>query len=279
MDATLQTLPRFHKNQKDLLKEVIHTLRKGPGACLVEGVLSKEELSQSLERLWKIKEEQENRIGVETLDALGERGVLRLLPAFDPYFLSFLQLPTVTSIVDTLLSPTAILHTQNAILLPPRGKEVSPQAFRYRFHMDFPRVLNGFFCSVNTLFALSDFTEENGGTLIVPYSQQLAEAPQGPEKTAISATCPAGSMLIFDSTLWHASGPNCSSEYRFALNQQFTHSYFKQQVDYVRALKNLQFSTLPERTQQILGYHTRLPCQLEDFYLPKEQRLYRSGQG
>ena len=35
---------------------------------------------------------------------------------------------------------------------------------------------------------------------------------------------------------------------------------------------------LPERTQKFLGYYTRLPATLEQFYLPEEQRLYRAGQ-
>ena len=39
-------------------------------------------------------------------------------------------------------------------------------------------------------------------------------------------------MLVFDSTLWHAAGQNVSGRDRLAINQQFTRSYVKQQVDY-----------------------------------------------
>lgn len=91
--------------------------------------------------------------------------------------------------------------------------------------------------------------------------------------------CPAGSMIVFDSTLWHAAGINTSGKDRLAINHQFTRSYFKQQIDYVRALGDDLVSSLPPRTQQLLGYYTRIPTRLDEYYRPSSERLYRAGQG
>ena len=66
---------------------------------------------------------------------------------------------------------------------------------------------------------------------------------------------------------------------RMAINQQFTRSYVKQQVDYVRALGDETVRAQQDRTQQLLGWYTRVVTSLDEFYVPSEQRLYRSGQG
>lgn len=86
-------------------------------------------------------------------------------------------------------------------------------------------------------------------------------------------------MLVFDSTLWHAAGENRSERNRIAINHQFTRSFFKQQIDYVRALGDGVVTRCPPRTQQLLGWYTRVVTSLEEYYRPPEERLYRSGQG
>jgi ectoine hydroxylase-related dioxygenase (phytanoyl-CoA dioxygenase family) len=84
---------------------------------------------------------------------------------------------------------------------------------------------------------------------------------------------------VFDSTLWHAAGVNRSSKDRLGINQQFSRSYLKQQIDYVRAIGDDAVQAQEERTQQLLGWYTRVVTSLDEYYQPSEKRLYRSGQG
>ena len=84
---------------------------------------------------------------------------------------------------------------------------------------------------------------------------------------------------MFDSTLWHAAGANTSGADRLAINQQFTRSYLKQQVDYVRALGDTAVQRQAPRTQQLLGWYTRVVTSLDEYYRPAADRLYRKGQG
>jgi ectoine hydroxylase-related dioxygenase (phytanoyl-CoA dioxygenase family) len=150
-----------------------------------------------------------------------------------------------------------------------------------QFHMDFRRVLNGYLMSINTLLAIDEFTAENGGTLIVPGTHQLAQPPSHDymQLHSIPVECPEGSMIVFDSTLWHAAGRNNSGRDRLGVNQQFTRSYLKQQIDYVRALGDEFVLAQSPRTQQLLGWYTRVVTSLAEYYRPPEERLYRSGQG
>ena len=86
-------------------------------------------------------------------------------------------------------------------------------------------------------------------------------------------------MFVFDSTLWHAAGANISGKDRLAINHQFTRSYMKQQIDYVRALGDGAVAAQRPRTQQLLGWYTRVVTGLDEFYRPEQERLYRKGQG
>jgi ectoine hydroxylase-related dioxygenase (phytanoyl-CoA dioxygenase family) len=251
------------------------------GFFIVENVLSATFLQETKQALYRAQSAIEAEIGIERLKKASELGVLRLMMRFEPHFYKFLEIPEVLDVVDKTLSPTAIMHLQNGFILPSFDSNTTPSVFQNTFHRDFPRYLNGYRSSINTLFAIDAFTEENGATWAVPSSHLKVDIPdeQTFKKKAIPLVCPAGSMIVFDSTLWHAAGTNTSGKDRCAINHQFTMSFFKQQFDYVRALDEKVISALPERSQQLLGYYTRVVTSLDEYYQPEERRLYRKGQG
>lgn len=230
--------------------------------------------------MYRVRDRIEEEIGADRLARAGELGVLRLMMRYDPLFRRYLELPAVLAVVDATVSETAILHLQNGFILPSLPAEATPRVFQNSFHMDFRRVLNGYLASINVMVCISPFTRASGGTLVVPGSHQRAEPPSPASMdAAVAAVCPAGGMVLFDSTVWHAAGHNHSGGDRLAINHQFTRSWIKQQMDYCRALGAETMATLPARTQQLLGWYTRVPVDLEDYYKPPEDRLYRAGQG
>jgi ectoine hydroxylase-related dioxygenase (phytanoyl-CoA dioxygenase family) len=251
------------------------------GYAVVEGVVPDSLLAEARAALYRVRESIRAEVGEERLARAGELGVLRLALKYDPLFFKYLELPEVLAVVDATVSSTAVLHLQNGFILPPQPPEAAADTFQQSFHRDFPRHLNGYLASVNTLFAIDRFTSENGGTLVVPGTHQRPEPPDPAflQTAALAVDCPAGSMLVFDSTLWHAAGKNRSSTDRLAINQQFTRSFFKQQVDYVRALGDQLVETQEPRTQQLLGWYTRVVTSLDEYYRPADERLYRAGQG
>ena len=78
---------------------------------------------------------------------------------------------------------------------------------------------------LTTLWMLSDFTEENGGTVIVPGSHRSRSNPTGDSgvepmeshPTEMNATGAAGSVLVIDSRLWHATARNRSDAPRVSV--------------------------------------------------------------
>lgn len=251
------------------------------GCVTIIDVLDDAFLEATRVAMYEVQQAIMQVVGEVRLKQAGELGILRLMMQFHPHFFKLLEIPEVLALVDHTVSETAILHLQNGFILPSFPTGLVPTVFQNQFHMDFRRVLNGYLMSINTIFAINAFTRENGGTLVVPGSHQKLTPPNADylQAHAIPVECPAGSMLVFDSTLWHAAGLNTSGSDRLAINQQFTRSYLKQQLDYVRALGEVTVSAQPPRTQQLLGYYTRLPTSLNDYYRPPAERLYRSGQG
>lgn len=268
------------KRQEKWLSLVLRAL-ESEGCCVVEDIVEPALLDRLRDAMYKVRKLIFDAIGSERLDRAGEVGVLRLMLKFDPVFFRLLELPEVLAIVDATVSPTAILHLQNGFILPSFQNDSAPKVFQNTFHRDFPRYLNGYKASVNTFFALSPFTRETGATLVIPGSHQKGDQPPdaAASRAAEPVECDAGSMLVFDSTLWHAAGENTSGQDRLSVNQQFTRSWIKQQMDYVRALgENIVLKQLP-RTQQLLGYYTRVVTSLGEYYQPENERLYRKGQG
>jgi ectoine hydroxylase-related dioxygenase (phytanoyl-CoA dioxygenase family) len=249
------------------------------GYAVIEGVLDAAFLRQCRESMYRTQAAIRAEIGEERLARAGELGVLRLMLKYDALFMRFLELPELLAMVDHTVSATAVLHLQNGFILP-SFTGTTPKVFQNSYHQDFPRLLNGYLASINVFFAIDAFTETNGATWVVPGTQQKTRPDAAEiEANAVMLTCPAGSMIVFDSTLWHAAGANTSGQDRLAINHQFTRSYIKQQIDYVRALGSDAIAALPPRSQQLLGWYTRVVTSLEEYYQPPESRLYRSGQG
>jgi ectoine hydroxylase-related dioxygenase (phytanoyl-CoA dioxygenase family) len=267
------------KNDPDWLVKLTSSLRY-QGCGVVIDVFGDDLLSRTRDGMYAVQDQLIADVGQERLDRAGEVGVMRLMGRYDPFFLQLLANPEMLAIIDTTVSETAILHLQNGFILPPQGP--APETgFQHSFHRDFPRYLDGYLASLNIMITVDPFTSSNGGTLVVPGTHQRPDRPEqaylDSEVTAVE--CPAGSLLVFDSTLWHAAGPNRSDSDRLAINHQFTRSYIKQQIDYVRALGDDVVLGQEDRVQQLLGWYTRVVTSLDEYYVPSDQRLYRSGQG
>jgi ectoine hydroxylase-related dioxygenase (phytanoyl-CoA dioxygenase family) len=87
----------------------------------------------------------------------------------------------------------------------------------------------------------------------------------------------AGSLLFFDSRLYHRAGQNRSARPRRALNFQYTRPFIKQQID-LTAL----FSGRVERESELgraLGMWAVPPKSVEEFRVEPSRRSYKAGQG
>jgi ectoine hydroxylase-related dioxygenase (phytanoyl-CoA dioxygenase family) len=67
---------------------------------------------------------------------------------------------------------------------------------------------------VNAIWMLTEFTKENGGTQVMPFSHHSRRVPRrGVDyQHLVTAEGPPGSIVIFYGSLWHRSGANVTKE-------------------------------------------------------------------
>jgi ectoine hydroxylase-related dioxygenase (phytanoyl-CoA dioxygenase family) len=83
---------------------------------------------------------------------------------------------------------------------------------------------------VNSMWAITDFTDENGATRIVPGSHTRAEYPEpfGPTET-IPAVMRRGSVMIYNGSLWHGGGANRTDQRRVGVAMNYCAGWIRQQ--------------------------------------------------
>jgi len=82
----------------------------------------------------------------------------------------------------------------------------------------------------NSMWALTDFTEENGATLLVPGTHTSDRSPNfGEEHQTVPAVMNKGSVLVWNGSLWHGGGANRTSERRVGLAVNYCAGWMRQQ--------------------------------------------------
>jgi ectoine hydroxylase-related dioxygenase (phytanoyl-CoA dioxygenase family) len=246
------------------------------GYFLVENVFSDSELSAIRGKIDAIWAHQVAKYGEEHLKAIGDWGIVREMMGADPYFFDLIVRPEILERVAATVGETAILHLQNGIVLHP-----GQQHNQARFHKDFPKdFLSTKILSFNAFIVVDDFTEKTGGTWLVPGSHKSADMPslRYMDEKKVQLIAKAGSILFFDSTLWHKSGSNLSEHPRRAINQQYTRPFIKQQLDYPAVLKGK--VDMESKLAQTLGLWALPPKGVDEYRVTDPRlRTYRAGQG
>lgn len=152
--------------------------------------------------------------------------------------------------------------------------------FSANIHRDLRFYSGNFPIMLNCLIMVDNFTMENGGTYLLPKSHLKEEKPTDKEffDKAIQATGKSGDLLIFNANVWHASAPNKTQDRRRGIPITLSKSFMKQLLDYPRAIGYDKIDTFSESVQQLLGYHSRTPASLDEWYQPESTRMYRKNQ-
>jgi ectoine hydroxylase-related dioxygenase (phytanoyl-CoA dioxygenase family) len=115
----------------------------------------------------------------------------------------------------------------------------------------------------------------------LPGSQRTREQPSAEEFFAhAERTYPkAGDAVIFNARIWHLGGKNETDRFRHAITMNVCRSYMRQRFDYPRMVPDSLVQTLGDVGKRFLGFNVRMPTCMSEYYLPENQRLYKSGQG
>jgi ectoine hydroxylase-related dioxygenase (phytanoyl-CoA dioxygenase family) len=107
----------------------------------------------------------------------------------------------------------------------------------------------------NTMWALTDFTDENGATRIVPNTHRLNEpADLKREYASIPAVMPKGSVCFVLGTCYHGGGANRSGARRWALTINYCAGCMRQQENLMLAVPRERALMFSPELQDLIGY-------------------------
>jgi ectoine hydroxylase-related dioxygenase (phytanoyl-CoA dioxygenase family) len=107
----------------------------------------------------------------------------------------------------------------------------------------------------NTMWALTDFTEANGATRVVPGSHRADASPvYGQHYDSIPAEMPAGSVLVWHGSLWHGGGANRTDHRRVGIAMNYCAGWVRQQENQQLGLPLELVAGFPPRLQELCGF-------------------------
>src|SRR5258706_610036 len=133
----------------------------------------------------------------------------------------------VLPIIEGVLDRGCLISSLSSIAIGPDETEQPLHADDQLIPLPKPHV--SIIC--NTMWALSDFTAENGATRVVPGSHRADRSPQpfGEPAQTRSAEMTAGSVLVFDGSIWHGGGANRTTERRLGIAMNYCSGWMRQQ--------------------------------------------------
>jgi ectoine hydroxylase-related dioxygenase (phytanoyl-CoA dioxygenase family) len=159
--------------------------------------------------------------------------------------------PSILPICEGVLDPGLLVSSLSSIAI---GPNESPQPI----HADdqiipLPKPHPPTVC--NTMWALTDFTEANGATRIIPGTHRADESPDLVSAYgSIPAEMERGSVLVWHGSLWHGGGANTTDTRRVGIAMNYCAGYIRQQENQQLGIPLDMARRFPRRLQELIGY-------------------------
>ena len=200
------------------------------GYAPLPGVLSAGQVTAIRVRLAELLAAEGDQAGVEVHQEAGADRLADLInkgPMFDVCFTD----PGVLACIAHVLGDFKLSSLNFRAALPGHGHQP--------LHADFGGpVAAGGYQVCNSIWLLDDFTADNGATRVVPGShrsgrpaREALSDPAAPHPDEVRLIAPAGTVVVFNSHLWHGGTLNRTGRPRRALHSYFTRRANGQQLD------------------------------------------------
>jgi ectoine hydroxylase-related dioxygenase (phytanoyl-CoA dioxygenase family) len=236
------------------------------GYTVVKNVLSPDEITTLKRKLNKIQKQQINEFSLNKIKTINEQGSVRCPLLYDDYFLDLLTIPQIMEYVESILGDYYILSLQNSIIVEPN--KIHHQSFYHRdiIHQNFTSSKP---LGVNVYFCLDNYNEKSGGTTFIPGSHLIENFPLNYQEE--SPKIEAGSVILFNSMIYHKAGHNTSNNYRYGINHMYVLPFIKQQINLPLALNGKHSQDFP--LNKILGYLSKEYNDVLDFRQTRYNKL------
>jgi len=189
------------------------------------------------------------------LISINDQNVVRALFVYDDFFTKFINNKNIINILNQCFGNKYILNLQNS---PINRAYDSHYGSTWHRDLSYQHFVPSRPIAITILICLDAFTEDNGGTHILPYSHKYEEfsSQSYQEKNQKKLSANIGDVLIFDSLLFHRAGPNLTNKERKLLVQMYTLPFVKQQVNFPKMLDGKYSNN--KNLSYLLGYDSEV---------------------
>jgi len=166
--------------------------------------------------------------------------------------------PLILSIMDQVLLPHCDVYQVNLT----QGIRIHPGERRQVPHRDqemFPMASYPHELMVNVMWAVSDFTKENGATNVWPGRHETPPDRLADPGIATIAEMSAGSAMVFLGSVTHCGGANISSNDRTGIIISYNLGWLRQYENQYLAYPPEVAREFPEDIQKLIGYQIHKP--------------------
>ena len=159
--------------------------------------------------------------------------------------------PALVALLDQLLHPAYLLSAHLAINVHPG--ETAQKLHCDDGHCAMPRPRQHL--GVSAVWAIDDFTADNGATEILPGSHTWGNEIPDPDDSRIrTIEMSAGSAVVFLGSTYHRGGANTSDTVRLGITPQFCEPWIRPIETMTLAVPPKLASRYSPRVQSLLGY-------------------------
>jgi ectoine hydroxylase-related dioxygenase (phytanoyl-CoA dioxygenase family) len=144
------------------------------------------------------------------------------------------------------------LHLTQVIAIGPG--EPAQTIHRDQWAFDFFPFPRGYEVQCNTIWAMTDFTEENGATRVIPGSNHFDDRLRFKESDTEPAEMAKGSVLFYTGSIYHGGGANRSNAIRTGINITYNVSWLRQEENQYLSVPQEIARTLPVELLRLMGY-------------------------
>ncbi len=188
------------------------------------------------------------------------------LPGKSGTYVDVLQNERLLALADHYLQPHCIhylLNTAQLIQIGPgesaQGLHRDDQAWMHHPKHAYADPFSQPQLEVEAIYALSDFTAENGGTRVVPGSHRWPLDRQPEAQEIVSAEMPEGAAIHYLGSTIHSGGENTTADQsRRGLFTGFVVGWLRTEENFFLSTPIEAVRDMPERVQGLLGYDNYL---------------------
>jgi len=144
------------------------------------------------------------------------------------------------------------LHLTQVISVGP-GEPAQP-IHRDQWAFDLFSFPKGYEVQFNMIWAMMDFTAENGATRVIPGSNGFDDRLRFTESDTLPAEMSKGSVLCYSGSVYHGAGANRSTQRRVGLQFIYNLSWLRQEENQYLACPLEIARTLPVELLRLMGY-------------------------